>query len=727
MNSSSPTNIPSSSTISPSVAAWSSRRYVGITVSIVVFLLLIGGLLTINYFISARQAVITLQIDALGEMSDSSYDLLSVTQSSALSFGEEKADDGETVEAFDDAEIKEAVAYFSQLLTLLHEGGQYGEAGGGEETLQALTGSVAEQQLQVITTHRQKFEPYLHKLHASEAEVQQQSVLDFADYMAQTQPQIYEAINTILADLTEQSRLLSDRLRLFQAAGITLIVLYFLVFVFYFLRKMRLSDIALAQAHRETRDILDNVSDGFFLLDPDSRISSQYSRATEAILLRDTFVHKNFLDVVHEIFHTERVRDAVKLYLEQLYNPRVVEKLIQKLNPLRKVEAQIGDEDDSGSLKTLSFHFSRVIEDKKIQKILVNVRDITDVVRLEQQLETEREHNNEQAESMLRLMQTDRGLMQQFLQHAMQVLNNINNILKNTDNSSEQLREKARLIAREIHSIKGEASALQLSAITRRAESFESHANPLVNKEFLTGNDFLKLTVQLDELLDYVQLIHQWHTQISSSSVGISDSQTRTGANLSAWLSGFVQQVGERNHKKVRLFTCGLDQLPQNNDAFVVLKEIMIQLLRNAVIHGIETVAERQALGKEAEGMILCGVQVKGSSVQLMVQDDGQGVNFDVIRQKAVAKGLASEQEAAAWNNEACFKMLFHSGFSTLSDSNEDAGRGVGMDIIKNNVQKLDGHLSLKTVRDQLTRFTIYLPNFLQEETKDGSISLNDC
>ena len=131
-------------------------------------------------------------------------------------------------------------------------------------------------------------------------------------------------------------------------------------------------------------------------------------------------------------------------------------------------------------------------------------------------------------------------------------------------------------------------------------------------------------------------------------------------------------------------------------------------LLRNAITHGIETPEARRAAGKAPIGEIRLELTQEGNEVQLSLADDGTGLNIDLIREKAVEKGLMEPH--AVLSEAEIAEFIFHPGFSTAAEVSQVAGRGVGMDVVRNEVAALGGRVEMRFTRGQGTRFTTYLP-----------------
>jgi len=140
-----------------------------------------------------------------------------------------------------------------------------------------------------------------------------------------------------------------------------------------------------------------------------------------------------------------------------------------------------------------------------------------------------------------------------------------------------------------------------------------------------------------------------------------------------------------------------------------IVNEVAIQLLRNSVVHGIETPEVRSQRGKLPVGHVHMSLKDQGDKFLLTFEDDGNGIDYAAIAQKAVVLGKYTAEEATKLDKRALISLLFTPGFSTAEKSTEDAGRGVGMDIIKDTIQKMGGRIGVSTAAEGYTRFSLYL------------------
>ena len=177
--------------------------------------------------------------------------------------------------------------------------------------------------------------------------------------------------------------------------------------------------------------------------------------------------------------------------------------------------------------------------------------------------------------------------------------------------------------------------------------------------------------------------------------------------SLTIRLKRLVHDLSKSLDKEVVLVTEGLEAELDKN-IIEKLIEPLLHIVRNSMDHGIESKSERLLKQKNEIGTITVKAYTVGSYVQIEIEDDGNGLNVDQIREKAIASGLISNQENLT-EAEVC-QLIFEPGFSTSESINSLSGRGTGMDVVRNCVQSMRGFIELVSERDQFTRFIIKLP-----------------
>jgi two-component system chemotaxis sensor kinase CheA len=140
------------------------------------------------------------------------------------------------------------------------------------------------------------------------------------------------------------------------------------------------------------------------------------------------------------------------------------------------------------------------------------------------------------------------------------------------------------------------------------------------------------------------------------------------------------------------------------------LNDPLVHLVRNAVDHGVQTIEERRGLGKPDRAVVRLSARQAGDSIVIEIADDGRGMRPDVLRQKAIEKGVISADEAGTLDDRQALELIFRPGFSTKDQISDLSGRGVGMDVVMTNIHKLNGRIELHSEPGRGTRVTILLP-----------------
>ena len=153
------------------------------------------------------------------------------------------------------------------------------------------------------------------------------------------------------------------------------------------------------------------------------------------------------------------------------------------------------------------------------------------------------------------------------------------------------------------------------------------------------------------------------------------------------------------------------DELPTEHRR--ALRDAILQLVRNAVIHGIEPPSDRQSVAKDACGCITIKIEIieNGSAVRLSCCDDGAGLDTQAIRNRAVSEGMITEKDAMQLSESALCTLIFEPGFSTSADVTQDAGRGVGLDAVRAAiVGQLDGEIQIEFAAGRHCKFELLVP-----------------
>ncbi len=170
-----------------------------------------------------------------------------------------------------------------------------------------------------------------------------------------------------------------------------------------------------------------------------------------------------------------------------------------------------------------------------------------------------------------------------------------------------------------------------------------------------------------------------------------------------------VRDLSRRTGKPIEISVSGEDTEVDRN-VIEVLADPLVHIIRNCADHGIEPPEDREAAGKAREGRIRLSAHYEGSEIWITVRDDGRGLNRDAILVKAVANGLTTEEESPGLSDEKVWEFLFQPGFSTAATVTDVSGRGVGMDVVKRNIEQLRGKIDVRTATGQWTEVILKIP-----------------
>ncbi len=178
---------------------------------------------------------------------------------------------------------------------------------------------------------------------------------------------------------------------------------------------------------------------------------------------------------------------------------------------------------------------------------------------------------------------------------------------------------------------------------------------------------------------------------------------------LYSLLSRAVRDAAKSSKKNVELDFSG-SETELDNNIIQQISDPLVHLVRNSVAHGIESPSDRLAVGKAEQGHVTLRAYHRGNHIYIEVEDDGRGIDYPRVRQSAIDCGLVSTETADRLTERDLREMLFHPGFSTATVKTELAGRGVGLDVVRSNLNALNGEIEVQSETGQGTKFTLKVP-----------------
>ncbi len=485
-------------------------------------------------------------------------------------------------------------------------------------------------------------------------------------------------------------------------------------------------DASLREARQQTTDILRTVKDGLFLLDRNLVIGTTFSTALETLFQRRDIAGLSFESLLKNIV-SEKTLDTALKFVTVLWLERTNEKLVKSINPLGEVEVHLDAGGGKFETRFLQFEFHRVRVDGRITHILVSVSDVSSRVELARELQNSQSQAQAQVDTLLGILHIDPDQLASFLNDSNAAMKMINAVLREPAREEGAFRKKLDTLFRQAHSVKGEAAALGLSSIESRAHSFEDDLKLLRDRPGLSGNDFLPLVIKLDDLLTHLQSVSELVSRLSKfqvpqTEIAFAPAPAAGGAaeqgtpvlgaadgGLQTGLEQLTARVAAESGKQAALHCSGLDAVPEEYRRIV--KDIAIQAVRNAIVHGIEAPAARESAGKPSAGAVrLVFKELGEGGYKLSVEDDGRGLLPERIKEVALQKGFITAEQAPRLDAKQTFSLLFRPGFSTVEHATKDAGRGVGMNLMADLMQQIGGRVGVATSVGKFTRLTMTLP-----------------
>jgi two-component system chemotaxis sensor kinase CheA len=519
---------------------------------------------------------------------------------------------------------------------------------------------------------------------------------------------VYADTNQLIASL-----ILFNAVLLFVAVAVA-------VFLLRMLRRDRDKIITANRLLMEERDEIaamkDNLKTGVFLMDRDSVIQLNYSRSLETIFPLSSS-KKKFIDILAASF-TVHDLETVKDFFDMVRMRVRPQNQLEFINPLDEFTYTSTETRES---KTLRCRFVPV-ERNDDTFLLGTVDDITEETMLKKQLEEEAAKRDEDMRSLFEVVHVEPTILMTFSEDATYNLDAGLALLHEARNDANPAIEAVLVrLYQLVHSVKSDAYIVGLNVYGDKLHRIESEIKCLRDRAAgapaLTPDVFPTFIARLEEMEEEKDKLFNILVQIHTATAQKLEEQDIIIASLKRACDRVSVDLG----KQVRFETAQIDQEALKAAPYRQLKSILIQLVRNAVYHGIESPERREAAGKDKTGVIRFSLQQQnqpsaadgdasaksGSTLLITIEDDGIGLNFEKIRSKALARGLIAETDAGA---DKLVEALFTPGFSTAETEGAHAGRGIGLNLVQDEVRALQGSIDVRTERGKGTAFIISIP-----------------
>ena len=523
--------------------------------------------------------------------------------------------------------------------------------------------------------------------------------------------------------------------------------------------RLQLQQKQIEKTNSEMRDILSHIGEGILTINKESKINKEYSLFLEKLFNRRELSGYLLNDLFYTNGETEQ-SEILSEYLQLLFNNHTAtEEVIQELNPVKKLEITRSLSPGQISMMYIRTEFVRIFVNGLVEKIMVIIADETRSIAAERARMKEKEEHAFELETIASILKVSAEELNEFLKKCNQMSQLIESSFSKDHLPEYKISDLFKL-KRGLHSLKGEARlhnfhkaayALHALETTLSSQRFEEFLNLDYNKKLSAENEHLILHFSMDIMMSLsnfkmtVNGIIETHQKISEQlKTGLAVKTTSSTASVSVFLpqlisiqdnlNSIIKSINQKEQiskswiqNLESLLITSLSELEKENivkklkplkviaeveereiEQLKPLRSALIHLLQNALYHGIETVSERIRKNKFPQGQITITIVKKDFYFNISIIDDGAGIDFEKLKNMHAGENI-SEHELAG--------LLFKSGISTANSVTAIAGRGVGMDAVKEIVSELGGKIRLKNKKDGGLTILLVLPqsSFLKE------------
>lgn len=444
----------------------------------------------------------------------------------------------------------------------------------------------------------------------------------------------------------------------------------------------------------------DNLRDGLFLMDRDFVIQPQYSKSLESILSVKELSGMNFLDLL-KVSIQQKERDTLADYFSMVFNKSFDSQMLEDINPLHELtyySVANGDE------RKLRCHFAAIDRAGGQVLILGTVHDATREAELQLQLSEEENKRQEEMRALFEVIHVEPRVLSDFIEDTEYEFERVNDILKDKTRSSHSVMVE---IYQAVHAVKSNAVILGLSSFSTKLHALEQEISVFREKMDISFQEVLHITVELDKIMKIKDGFKDLIEKIVSFKYG--EGRMQEEYVLVQTLEKVIEKTSNSLGKKARLVVTGIDAQAIAGASRRLIKEVLTQLVRNSMYHGIEAPEDRKLRGKDEMGRIGLAIEVVDGKILVQLTDDGAGLRFDKIRERARAMHLV-EDERKLEDKGALLQFLFAPGFSTAETADLHAGRGMGLSLVRDRVKEARGTIKLQSEEGKGTVFKILLP-----------------
>jgi two-component system chemotaxis sensor kinase CheA len=459
----------------------------------------------------------------------------------------------------------------------------------------------------------------------------------------------------------------------------------------------------------------DNLKVGLFLMDNEYHIQPAYSKALEDVLSLDELQGKKFSDILSSSI-TAKERDTLEDYFTMVLKRSFDAKMLEEINPISEFAYVSGID---GSEKILRSSFATVDRGSGGFFILGTLEDITAAKQLQKRLDEEELKREAEMRSLFEVVQVEPRVFSDFIEDTEYEFDRINDVLKNRKLSAHEVMID---IYQSVHAVKSNALILGLENFSGKLHDLESGIKTMRDKDDVSFEEILHLTVELEKIMKEKDKFRETIEKIQAFKVGLGESRRQDRYVLVETLTKACEKASAALGKRAKFVVDELDGIVLEYGPRRVIKEVLTQLVRNSVYHGIESPEERKSRGKNTEGSIRLSIKYRDNKIHIKLADDGRGLDFGKIRKKAQSLNMIKDADEPL-SNSRLLQMIFAPGFSTAEEADLHAGRGIGLNLVKERIGDLHGSIKLQTEPGKGTVFNIFIPLVMEQTQVHKAVS----
>jgi len=447
----------------------------------------------------------------------------------------------------------------------------------------------------------------------------------------------------------------------------------------------------------------DSMKIGLFFVDRNYVIQDHYSRYLEEMLDEENLFGKLLTDLISASVSSgemEAIQDYIKMIFERAYD----QEMLEEINPLAELHYI---HRETGSKKVFQFAFATVERGKGEVFILVTLYDITARVELQEKLAEEEARRKEEMESVFEVIQVQPDVFSDFMGDMEHEFENIDKIQKSEALSAHEMLVKTYQC---VHAIKSNAVILGLNIFGNKVHNLESKIKKLREKDGeIPFNDMLDLTMDIEKIGKDKEGFKDIIERLKAYTQGGGDKRQNIKVLIDS-LTKTATKAAEDQDKLIQFTAVEIDAEAIDKGPRREIKEILMQLIRNSAVHGIEMPDARKAKGKKETGTVKLSIKISEDrkAINIKLSDDGNGLDFSKIASKALERKLIKPEDAQ--NRDVLLKTIFSAGFSTAETEGVHAGRGIGLNLVRDRVKEINGSIKLRSEDGKGTLFLINVP-----------------